>query len=108
MEKELLSVIYTATLKCLNVAQKITCVNDIKKSMVYENLISNLMLIKDTEAKLSNETKAKLNTINWDKFEKYDKEIISDLHETNDEVIYMIIKEELPVLFEKLERVFFS
>lgn len=107
MEKELLSNLYSATLKCMKIAQKITCVDDIKKTMVYENLISNLIFIKDTERKLSEKTKTELNFIEWDKFIKYDKTIVSNFHKTDHNTIFKIIKEDLPVLFEKLGKIDF-
>jgi len=108
MEKELLSKMYSATLKCLTIADKIDCVEDIKKTLVYENLISNLILIKDIESKIKEETKKELDTINWDKFHIYDKAIISDLHETDVDMIYKILKEELPELQKQLENVIFK
>lgn len=108
MERELLSKLYSATLKCLKIADNISCVEDIKKSLVYENLISNLMFLKDAEAKLSVSTKEKLSSIDWAKFKEYDKIIISDFHETDHNTIFRIIKEELPSLSDKLEKVVFE
>ncbi|MBN2663067.1 MAG: DUF86 domain-containing protein [Bacteroidales bacterium] len=108
MEKELLFNLHLATSKCLKIAEKITCVEDIKKTLVYENLISNMLFLKDLEAKLSQLTKEKYDFIDWEKFKEYDKIIISDFHETDHATIYKIIKEELPSLFEKLEKVIFT
>lgn len=105
MEKELLTNLHLATSKCLKIAEKISCVDDIKKTIVYENLISNMLFLKDSEAKLSQTTKDKYDFIDWDKFKEYDKIIISDFHETDHATIFKIIKEELPSLFEKLEKV---
>jgi len=98
----------SATIKCRSVAERINSIEDINKSLVFENLISNLLLIKDIEAKLDNEIKEKFNLINWEKFEKYDKIVISDFNKLDEEIIYKIIKEELPILQNKLEKIIFS
>ncbi len=99
---------YSATLKCLKIAQNISCLDDIKKTIVYENLISNLIMIKDLESKLDDKTKKDLHFIKWEKFKHYDSKIISDYHETDHNTMFMIIKEELPQLQRKLEKVIFK
>lgn len=105
---ELLKQMLSATVKCRNVAKNINCVDDIKKTLVYENLVSNLLLIKDIEAKMTPEAKKKYGIINWEKFDKYDSKIINIYNSLDNESIYKIIKEELPILQEKLEKIIFS
>jgi uncharacterized protein with HEPN domain len=107
-QNELLKQIFSATVKCLAIAGKINCVEDIRKTLIYDNLISNLLLIKELESKLSLEIKEKHNIINWEKFDEYKKEVVSDYHSLDHQTIFTIIKEELPILHSKLEKIIFS
>jgi len=101
----ILNEMYSATKKCLAVAEDLKCVEDIQNTLIFDNLISNLVLIKEYSKKISNNTKLKFNFINWYKFDIYTKEIDNDLHSLDYEMIYKIIKEELPVLFFKLTKI---
>ncbi|MBN2893847.1 MAG: DUF86 domain-containing protein [Bacteroidales bacterium] len=105
---ELLKQMLSATVKCLAIADKISCVDDIKKTLIYDNLISNLLLIKEIEGKLHNDIKEKNNIINWEKFTDYESQIISDYHSLDHDTIYSIIKEELPSLQNKLQKIIFQ
>lgn len=107
-QKNILVKMFSATTKCTSIADKIKCIDDIKKTIIYDNLISNLLLIKELESKLSDETKQKHDIINWGKFDEFNKEIISDYYKLNHQIIFNIIKEELPFLHSKLENIIFS
>lgn len=107
-QKELLKQIFSATVKCLAIAGKISCVEDIQKTLIYDNLISNLLLIKELESKLSLSIKEEHNIINWEKFDTYENEVVSDYHSLDHQTIYIIIKEELPILHSKLKKIIFS
>ena len=107
-QKEILAQMLSATTKCTSIANKITCVNDIKKTIIYDNLISNLLLLKELESKLDVEIKQKHNIINWGKFEEFNKEIISNYYKIKHQTIFRILKEEIPFLHSKLEKIIFS
>lgn len=108
MDRELLSTMYSAVRKCLSISEKISKIEDIKKSIVYDILLSNLILIRDVEKKLSQITKEELNNINWNIFEVYDDQFSNKLEFNDYNLIYQIIKEELPELQINLENVIFS
>ncbi len=99
---------YSAVLKCLSISEKINKVEDIKTTIIYDFLLSNLILLKDIESKLSEDIKKQLNFINWEIFQEYDNQINNKLESNNFNIIYKIIKEELPDLQIKLENVIFS
>ncbi len=108
MEKELLSTMFRAVQKCLAIGEKIKCVEDINNTMIYDVLLSNLIVIRDIEKKLSDDLKQKITNIDWSKFENYDKEITNKFEHKDNEVIYKILKEELPNISIELEKILFS
>lgn len=108
MDKELLSKMYSAVRKCLSISEKISKVEDIKKTIVYDILLSNLILIRDIEKKLSQNIKEELNMINWDIFKIYDDQFTNKLEFNDYNLIYQIIKEKLPELQINLENVIFT
>jgi uncharacterized protein with HEPN domain len=101
----ILKEMFLATKKCISIAEDLKCVEDIQSTLIFDNLISNLVLIKEYSKKLSNNTKLKFNFINWYKFDIYTKEIDNDLHSLDYKMIYKIIKEELPILHLKLTKI---
>lgn len=101
----ILKEMFSATKKCISIAEDLKCVEDIQSTLIFDNLISNLVLIKEYSKKLSNNTKLKFNFINWYKFDIYTKEIDNDLHSLDYKMIYKIIKEKLPILHLKLTKI---
>jgi uncharacterized protein with HEPN domain len=108
VEKELLSKMFTAVQKCLTIGEKIKFVEYINNTMIYDVLLSNLIVIRDIEKKISQDLKQKISAIDWEKFEDYDKEITNKFEHKDSEVIYKIIKEELPNIQIELEKILFS
>lgn len=101
----ILKEILAATKKCLSISSEINNVEEIKKTIIFNNLITNLFLIRDLSNKLNNDNKKKYSLIDWNKLPYYDNEIINDYHSFNIDTINIILNKELPILQQKIEQI---
>lgn len=93
---------------CMNISDKINKIDEITNTMIYDVLISNLIKIRDIEKKLPNDFKANIQDVNWSIFEYYDNEMKSKYEYKDMEIIYKILKNELPNLHFALEKYIFK
>lgn len=104
----LLENIYHAVVKCITISENINSINELKNNkLLYDFLISNLVVIYEADSKLDRQIKDANTFIDWEKIGKYRKEVLSDYHELDTNLIWEIIKIQLPALKEKLERILF-
>ena len=103
--KSLLAKMLNAVSKCMSISEKIKSVEDIENTMIYDVLLSNLILIRDIEKKLPETVKQKYPQINWEIFDYYDNEI-TDKYELKDKEVIFKILQDLPELFVNLEKIF--
>lgn len=106
--KHQLTEMYKAIGICLNISDKINTVDEISDTMIYDVLISNLIKIRDIERKLPEKVKEEIEGINWENFEYYDNEMKSKYEYKDMEIIYEILKNELPNLHFALEKIIFN
>lgn len=99
---------YSAILKCRSISEKIHKIDDLKESVAYDILLSNLILIRDIESKISEKTKHKLSCIDWAMFQEYDDQMNNKLEFNDYNIIFKILNKEIPVLQINLENIIFS
>jgi len=103
---QLLENMYNATVKCITISKNFTDKNELKSNkLLFDNLISNLVVIYESESKLDKHIKNVYPFIDWSKIDKYKQLIKSDYHELDINIIWEILLEQLPVLNEKLEKI---
>lgn len=103
-----LSEMYKAINICLNISDKIKTVEEISDTMIYDVLISNLIKIRDIEKKLPEKVKKEIQDVNWASFEYYDNEMKNKYEYRDMEIIYEILKKELPNLHFAIKKIIFS
>jgi len=101
----LLKTLLNAVNKCITIYEEFDNIKELKENkLIFDNLISNLVVIYESDSKLDNELKTTYNFIEWYKIDSYKRQVMSDYHELDTEIILEILTTQLPVLKEKLEK----
>lgn len=102
----LLEKMYNSTIKCIRVSENINNADELKNNkLLYDIVISNLVVVYETENKIDQHIKDANSFVEWDKIDKLKRKVLSDYHELDYKTIWHILTDELPILKEKLDKI---
>jgi uncharacterized protein with HEPN domain len=106
-EKQLLSQLLDVSKRVLQLIENLQSYEDfINNRYIFDHILSNVTVIYEINNKLSPNLKnSELSHIDWNKINEYEKIIRSDYHQLDLETLWHAIKNDLPVLVQKLSDV---
>ena len=105
-ELEKIKLIHQAISKILQFIEGIESVEELTDNlMVWDAVKMNLIVIYETDLKISTETKQKYSTVEWDKIQKHAPDVMNIYLGFDSKEIWKLIWEEIPDFKRKIEEI---
>jgi uncharacterized protein with HEPN domain len=105
-DKELIQTMLNAIERCLSISKEFkNLIELLKNKLIYDNLLSNLIVIYESETKISKEFKTRFYFFDWSIINKYKELVFNDYTEINNDLIWQIVIEQLPTFKEMLTKI---
>jgi uncharacterized protein with HEPN domain len=105
-ELDKIKMIYQAISKILQFTEGFKTVDELTSNLlVWDAVKMNLVVIYETDLKLSPETKAKYNNVEWYKIKEYSPNVMNIYLGFDSNVIWKLIWEEIPEFKRRIEEI---